>query len=460
VFPAGQGTGKYFVVASSASSTTVGQLRYWLIDMSLNGGLGGVVAPTAGTALGTAVASTAVTSVPNADGTGYWVLSPNKRGNAVLAYKFDANGPTNASSPVSSAVGTAVITSPSGAINTAYEDIRFNPTLTRVATMASNNTTSSGTNNVRLLTFNAATGALSLVREQTVTQASNNYGYNVEFSPNGNYLFASRIRIGSNTGTTAQQAAIFRATLTSSSWSFSSLVTAPNSPRNGGMIRLGPNQRLYWAQNGGTAANGLRQATFNTDNSTLTWSNQPLSTNAAFGLSQTLADCAIAPASFNIEKLDSVGAAVAGSQFALYPNVNGSAGGTAVSPGVTAGTGVGKFEVKGIAPGTYWLRETKAPEGHSLLAQDVLIEVKLRGEVLLDGAPNPQVKLVVAGGVYTLKVSDNAALTLPLTGGQWIGVLTVGGIAVLVAALIGTWWWRRRQRPAANGPPDTGGEAP
>lgn len=46
---------------------------------------------------------------------------------------------------------------------------------------------------------------------------------------------------------------------------------------------------------------------------------------------------------------------------------------------------------------------------------------------------------------YLMIVKDPAPKALPLTGGQLLGVLTVGGALVLLLAFGGTIWWRRRQ---------------
>lgn len=442
VIPAGQGTNKFIVITTSATVTSAGQLSWRLVDMTQNNGLGsaGAATPFGGTA-----ASTAVTAVPNADGTGYWVLSP-RRGNANIdAHLFSATGFTGTT--VASAVGTNT-----AAATTHYEDIRYNvgraasSGTAQFAVLTSANATS-GTraNRVRLMSFNAATGALTVMTaSQTFTRSDTTYGYSIEFSPQGNYLYASRIGSGNEAGV------LYRAQVTANSLeAFASHVTAPSN-NNGGAVRVGANGSLYWAQTGIATVRVKTDPNANTT----TWANQSLATGSTsrFGLSNTLVDCAIPAGGFAVEKYASDGTTLTGgASFTLYPDEGGTAGGTPVSPGIQPVSGqTGRFTATGIAPGAYWLRETVAAIGHQLLVQDVLINVSLGGEIAVDVASNPQVKLVVSGSgsnkAYTIKVTNTKAPALPLAGGRWTLLLSVGGGTLLVAMLAGAWWWRRRRR--------------
>lgn len=435
VFPAGQGTGKYFVVMSSATTTGAGQLHYWTVDTTQGDG---VVTGGAGSTLGTAVASMAVTSVPNADGTGYWVISPRRGSTAIDAYQFTAAGPTS-TTPVSTNIGTA-----EPVRTTNYEDIRFSADSSRIAALASNNRTSSGVNRVRLMSFNAATGVPTLVDQDTFARTSATHGYSVEFAPNGTYLYASRIGTGTSAGT------LYRATV--SAGALGTIGSAANAPDSnfGGAVRTGADGRLYWAQSGN--ANQVRVVTSpNSGSTTSIAQNLAGGASSTYGLSNTLSDCAIPPTDFFVEKYNSNGVRTGGAVFALYPDAGGSAGTTPLDPGI-APTGVaGQYQATGIAPGSYWIRETTTLGGHSLLPQDVLIVVKLGGVIQLDSLPNPQVQLVNNAGVYTIKITNDATLTLPLVGGTGTAWLLAGGSVLVLVALLGAWWWRRR-RDRLSGP--------
>ncbi|MFT4284624.1 MAG: SpaA isopeptide-forming pilin-related protein [Protaetiibacter sp.] len=443
VFPAGQGTGKYFVVTSSATTTAAGQLRYWMVDMTQNSGAGQVTSGP--TTLGSAgVASMAVTSVPNADGTGYWVISPDKVGSQLRAYFFTSAGPTNATSPVISSVTPAAI-STAGPVS--YEDIRFSADLTRVATLASNASASSTAlrTRVRLLTFNAASGAFSAAGT-TYTRdagATNQIGYSLEFSPDGSRLYFSTY------ATSGSNFAVRRATITASgsTLSLGAYADVTTGASSGGAVRAGADGRLYWARNGFVSSGTPSVQYLASPNGTgTTWSTQNLAAGAAstYGLSNTLSDCAIPPAEFFLEKYNGNGVLTSGATFALYPDAGGSAGTVAVSPGIVS-TGTGTYKASGIAPGSYWIRETTTLTGHSLLPQDILIVVTLGGAIQLDAVPNPQVQLVNASGVYTLKITNDAALSLPLVGGPGTAWLLGSGVVLVLVAVLGAWWWRRRR---------------
>ncbi len=450
-FPAGQGTGKYFVVTSSASNAAAGSLYLYTVDMTLNGGLGGVTAN--GVIASTTNASMALTAVPNADGTGYWVLNPAKTGNGIRALRFNASG--YAGSMVTSTVGTQAIGSV--AANT-YEDIRFSSDFTSVAALATKGTTTFATdsNQIRLMNFNAATGALTL-RAQVSLSGTNSHGnggwgFNLEFSPNGEYLYVSRLPRTTNSA--AGRGNVYRYTVGATSLTGGAQVGTSGTNNTSGMIRLGPDGRLYWLRNGSTVIRYL--PTPNTTGTTWTTLSPTVGSNTGYGLPQTLADCAIPPSSFKIQKLDSEGAAIAGATFVLYPDNGGVAGPTPVSPGVVAGVGTGAFDVSGLAPGSYWLRETQAPAGHQLLTQDILVNVGLRNEVTIDLYVHSQTALTLnpTTGIYTVSVTNIRGKALPLAGGTGTSWLLWGGGALFVAALGGAAWWRRRRGgPGGADPP-------
>jgi uncharacterized repeat protein (TIGR01451 family) len=91
------------------------------------------------------------------------------------------------------------------------------------------------------------------------------------------------------------------------------------------------------------------------------------------------------------------------------------------------------FEIPGIAPGTYWLRETVAPPGHELLATAVRFGVAEDGTVTLsDPASAPQV--AVSGG--SLTVTDAPTLQMPETGSAGAGRLVTVGLLLLAGAVV------------------------
>ena len=81
----------------------------------------------------------------------------------------------------------------------------------------------------------------------------------------------------------------------------------------------------------------------------------------------------------------------------------------------------GKFEVKGLEYGTYYLRETQAPNGFAKLTSDVTFVVE-KGSY--EGAADQEIENVSKGG------------TLPSTGGMGILAFIVVGIGLMGLAII------------------------
>ncbi|GAA1132159.1 CshA/CshB family fibrillar adhesin-related protein [Citricoccus alkalitolerans] len=120
--------------------------------------------------------------------------------------------------------------------------------------------------------------------------------------------------------------------------------------------------------------------------------------------------------------------------------------------GTGGGTTDGLFTLEGISAGTYWLTETRAPEGFSLLAEPVQFTVDADGAVTLGSGEGDGVVTSAdedADGIHTVTVRDVPALRLPETGGTGsAGYLAVGaGLLALGAALALQW---RRREPAVS----------
>jgi hypothetical protein len=170
-----------------------------------------------------------------------------------------------------------------------------------------------------------------------------------------------------------------------------------------------------------------------------------------------------------------------GSQFAIYDDNNGQLGTNQVvacTSGDSTGTSGsscnllaaqdGLFQLA-IAPGTYWLVETKAPAGYELLAQPVKFTVTGTGSgtdasAVLDaaagsrsviaGAASDQPTIDTVGSLSTsstafIAVRDVAAFILPDTGGSGMAPVwwAAGGLYVLALALAAAWLLPRRRRP-------------
>ncbi|MFT4260537.1 MAG: hypothetical protein QM568_13065, partial [Microbacterium sp.] len=198
------------------------QVRYSVLDMSANGGAGKV---TTAAQLLQGTASEALTSVPNADGTGFWVLSFQKSSTNLLAWEFDGSGPKNGGTPVVS-TGPRNHSSSLGALS-----VYTTATQTLVA--------QADGGYVRVFDFDAATGKFTLLYELTATGGS---AYFADFSPNGRYLYTTQLvttpflrRFDLAAGTNAQiQASVVDIASQLGTYSF-------------GQVRRGPNGKMYVA---------------------------------------------------------------------------------------------------------------------------------------------------------------------------------------------------------------------
>lgn len=125
-----------------------------------------------------------------------------------------------------------------------------------------------------------------------------------------------------------------------------------------------------------------------------------------------------------------------GASFEVVSDVDGALGEALTAPVVSpVASSPGVFEIAGIDPGAYWLRETVAPPGHELLAAAVRFVVAPDGTVTLaDPASAPQVS--VTGG--TITVTDVPTFHMPETGSAGAGRLVTVGLLLLAGAVAAT----------------------
>ena len=94
--------------------------------------------------------------------------------------------------------------------------------------------------------------------------------------------------------------------------------------------------------------------------------------------------------------------------------------GELVSTATSGADGIVKFY--GLEPGTYWIAETKAPDGYNLLKDPVQIEVTRDTGVLTEGQAD-------------IQIVNTKGFELPTTGGAGTIVFTLGGIIVMILAV-------------------------
>jgi hypothetical protein len=219
----------YFLVTNDTEvgTATNGRLFYHRIDMALNGGLGAVT--TKNVSLGGVNASEALAAVPNHDGTKAWVLSVKNNSNLILAYEFDGDGPTGV-------VKNSTVSSNTGAW---YGTLRFSADMSKILQLSS--ASSGGTTRVRLFDFNAQTGQLTENWTMTIPAITLGLaGYGADFSPDGNYIYATGIFNNSR---------VYQYKLLGNSTADAVLASGVDlgDTDAGGNIRRAPNGKMYIA---------------------------------------------------------------------------------------------------------------------------------------------------------------------------------------------------------------------
>lgn len=82
----------------------------------------------------------------------------------------------------------------------------------------------------------------------------------------------------------------------------------------------------------------------------------------------------------------------------------------------------GRIDIEGLKAGTYYLKETKAPDGYNLLKKIQTIEIGEVGSIKLNGNE-------ITGDV---KVKNNSGIELPSTGGMGTTLIYIAGIVLVV----------------------------
>ena len=93
-------------------------------------------------------------------------------------------------------------------------------------------------------------------------------------------------------------------------------------------------------------------------------------------------------------------------------------------------TDTGKFNITGLKPGIYYLKEIAAPKGYNLLAAPTKVEVTSEGKIKVDNGT----KMVETGEV---KVLNKSGSILPSTGGMGTTIFYIAGaLLVLISGVV------------------------
>lgn len=89
----------------------------------------------------------------------------------------------------------------------------------------------------------------------------------------------------------------------------------------------------------------------------------------------------------------------------------------------------GKFTIQGLGAGTYFLTETKQPDGYNKLAKPVKVEIKDNGEIFVNSS--------TTANTGDVKVENKSGTVLPSTGGAGTTMIyLIGGALVLGSGVV------------------------
>lgn len=180
--------------------------------------------------------------------------------------------------------------------------------------------------------------------------------------------------------------------------------------------------------NAGLGANGG-----NSNNATLTYSNDPYGTDSSTTVPEE-GDGQVTVLLYGLEiyKYAADGnAALEGAEFTIYKDAE-----LQQAIGVVSTNASGIAQYKGLAAGTYYVKETKAPTGYRL--DGSIISAKIGpGEGSLENADTE--------GYYRLEVSNEKVGLLPVTGGIGTVIITLIGLVIVASAVYFFFIYRKKK---------------
>lgn len=215
---------KYYVFTTPAKAED--GLYYSIVDLSLNNGLGDIVAGKKNVMLMDKTCEK-VTAVKNASNTGYWILAHYFPGNEYHAYLLTSSGLN-----VSGIISTVGVSLPSTNPSTGIGYMKFSPLGNKLAvahTYAANGL-------LEVFDFDANTGILT----PNVSIAGDGFNvYGIEFSANGQYLYVT---------TLSPPYKLFQLDMfTPAGQTMATTLIHTDSTHQLGALQIGPDDKIYVA---------------------------------------------------------------------------------------------------------------------------------------------------------------------------------------------------------------------
>ena len=100
----------------------------------------------------------------------------------------------------------------------------------------------------------------------------------------------------------------------------------------------------------------------------------------------------------------------------------------------------GKIQINGLAEGTYYLKETKAPKGYNLLKNPIEVTIAPVADTTTNEIKSEKITVKKDGApaeVTEVKVENNTGSLLPSTGGAGTTMIyLIGGALVLGSGIV------------------------
>jgi len=95
----------------------------------------------------------------------------------------------------------------------------------------------------------------------------------------------------------------------------------------------------------------------------------------------------------------------------------------------------GKIAVYGLSYGTYYIKETKAPDGYYLIKNAMPVKIAIDGTISLPDGADPS-HISVSADSLSVVVKDSALYQLPSTGGIGTNLFTISGMALILLSVL------------------------